>query len=1255
MHNYAWKEDGIAVGDEKETLNTEIPARVRNDFVEFEALEQNRLELFDRIEKETSELAPYIRQTLVTRVIEHSPKDGVALASLLGLPPAEIMTNLLSNVSSKKHFEFAVTYMKAWDRNFSYISLEEAEKVRLDSLFSRSIFSDIKSSAFDLENKWLEGLPVQVRPLAEAVDNYYAQFLARRKFIPIDEERELVNMEPFSPRGRIRDPINEPTKTEKSGERVLRWLDDAMRGSYYSDPVRKALWQKMFGNEEYDAEKLESTIEKLQLNQSVAHDIMHEPLVPKTSIQVVILTYDNPKIRGSERSKLFRRLDAGDSEVINQVKGFLSSLGPSAEWKPYNVMVKGEASHAQSTLIEELDASLVTRYGEGVKIILNPETGKYEVKDERSEAETRIEQKRYKIDDFYFHRDFIDNGGKTFHVFVSNYRKFNLITVDGTWLRLPRGYSVNDIKFEDDIYKISVVYEDKKRGILTYPPKEFLPVPDFTPTAGELAVYEENHEISRLYGFEKQFSGLDNAVHYSHPLVSHGIPEDIIIYKGVVLELEPETVISSVRETRDGKIQVRCLGMGGHVEDKIFNLSDCFSVEQIFGHINDANTERNEVEVMLTKQEQRDLELLNLLAEVQAGKFDRNAVFDYFMKHYPTNERMSQKNKTLNFVAHSKGIIKVLNDTLREKPKLFLNTMGAKEDNISDAYAEHLLLSLFPEIRTNREQAERAEKEKSGRFGRGIFGREALAQIMENPEVSARALLSGAEYTAFEGADPMSGNEVEVMRLRETTTGMLVSGIYGRYNSSSRKWEKIPLDLSKENSGATREITMEIPNTRGLHEVVLPRLNNGQILPDRIKGVDQTGKEVTLETKINRFGESVVTVLAGIQRILYSQTEDLVPKVPTDCRAEEYEKFKRQLNQAGGEVLTEKLARLPDDVKLFLNSLRSRPPKEQVQAVEAFVRRYGYYDFDNSEVIKEKEGKSLEEIFSIMEIRLQELRRRSGQNEILKNKKYAGVCADFALFSSAMMRELGLPSGVISGFRLSPGVKSVTTKHAHGIAFALWPGVNGKAEIIEVDGTPHGVNDEQEALLAAFRKPSLLEKEELTEQMSQMIFRANEVKLREFEKILAENDLEKIKSLSNGELEGVLNALLANVHEPHYHIIQTILNAGRYGGFDVRKFKEDKDLETELAFQHFLENEITRERKTVKDVTAGAKFSRGSELLNLIHEFAERYVKDGKGNVSQQEAFEILKKIIETAGNKLDPLEARATIASIQYLEALKI
>ena len=1524
MYNYALKESGpaVALGDEEKVLDQEITSEVQSDFADFEALEQDRRELFDRIEKETMDLAPNIRLIIAERVMEHSPKDGVELATLLAIPAQDILNFLLIGTIKGKYPTASDNLHRVFERLSPYMHIEnelldrwrEGRREQAEA----SNFSGIKGETIGWE-RWLgENLTFEgksrdhLSDLAQRIDDYYAVFLEKRKIGPISEEVQLRSINGISRHVPEKDKVIEPTKTEKSGERVLQWLEDARQGRYFGEPVRKALWQKMFGNEEYNAEKLEKAIEKLKLNEIVAHEIMHEPLVPKSAIAVVLLTYDNPNLKGSDRSKLIRKYDAGDPDVVNNVKDFLSSLGPSAEWKPYSIMVKGEASHAQSTLTKELTAGLVGRYGEGVKIAPNSQTGKYEVKDERNREirnnsweslsnqaiieeyydysasgqfpdefihfirnnkrssqlglheniivykgkiievpdnlivhhivgvrmagalsrgtdqvvvvmakeretpfvfnelktvedfvaplrvelesqETKAEQKKYKFEDFFEPvrvKSKSENGefrkiephidGRSYLVY-----KEHLIQLEQDFLipLLPNIRENGDI-LEFDSYNPS---EDKtKRRRVVW--QSAATIDEFMQfvSSQEIAMYEaqqKKEQAEKSIRWNDFWTGSERflvTVSGDHYYLYHSpytTDRVIVVNNGdspdgrVLMYLQPEEKMEDAVINDDGvsfkistnqglinkkfsrreiKQSERCSewyptdierhnyekAQNKEQEQREYKFEDFYELQQEKGvlggagepiklfasrylknrylvfyqgfYVDTARSFINSAEIKghdliikygnfgggvtcslisnrstiedwsplpeeivaykkdhkekkpieLTEWEKRDLELVNLLAGVQAGKFDDGAVFDYFKKYYPTDKKMSLKDQILNFVAHSKGMVKTLNDTLRGSPKLFLNTMGAKQDNLSEAYVEHLLISLFPEIRVNREKAERAEREKSGRFGGGRFnfGREALAQAVDDPEISARALLSGAEYTAFEGADPKNGKEAEVVRLRESVTGMLVSGTYGRYNSSSHKWEKIPLDLSKEDSGVTREITMEISDTRGLREVVLPRLSSGKILSDRVKGLAENGQEVTLETQVNRFGESLVTVPTGIKKILYSQTEDLVPKVPTDCGAEEYEKFKRQVKQAGGEVLTEKLARLPDDMRMFLDSLLSRPPKEQVQAVEAFVRRYGYYDFDNAEVVKEKQGKSLEEILSIMEIRLQELRRQPDLTVALNNKKYAGVCADFALLATAMMRELGLPSGVISGFRLSPEQKSVTTKHAHGIAFALWPSADGKAEIIEVDGTPHGVTAEQEALLATFRKPSLLEKEKKVEQMGQEIFKANEVKLQEFEKILAENDLERIKSLSNGELERVLNALLANVREPHYNIIQTVLNAGRYAGFDIKKLRSpEADVNSQVAFQRFLEGEIGRERLKAGPGSNIGKFSRGSELLDLIHNFADRYEQDEKGGGSRAEAFETVQMIIETAGNRLDPLEIRSAIAIIQYLEALKL
>ena len=302
---------------------------------------------------------------------------------------------------------------------------------------------------------------------------------------------------------------------------------------------------------------------------------------------------------------------------------------------------------------------------------------------------------------------------------------------------------------------------------------------------------------------------------------------------------------------------------------------------------------------------------------------------------------------------------------------------------------------------------------------------------------------------------------------------------------------------------------------------------------------------------------------------------------------------------------------------------------------------------------KEKRGKSISEVISIMEFRMQEIKRiKTEYRKELEDKKYAGVCADFSLLATAMLRELGIPSGVITGFRAHPDILSVSTAQAHGVSYAMWPSVDGKTDIITIDGTPNGITEEEKRILSVIRQHSLVEKEKDVELNSKAILEAAKVKLADFERILAENDVEKIKGLTNGELESVLNTLLGYVKEPHLKIIESILNAGRYAGFDIKKLSDKSEIDNKVAFYNFMEAEIKRERINSAEAKADSRFSRGSELMDLVSDFADRYVKDGS---SRKESLELLQNVVDIAEKNLDPIEKRVVTAVVKYLEAVRM
>lgn len=1443
MYNYARVEAGtLDEAENKIEKKPKVSTEIRSDFADFEALEKAKQALFDRIEKETRDLSPEVRLALARRVIEHSIKDGVELATQLGASSLEITRILLGGSVDIKHKNANLMFGQKFFAWHKYTNLGDSEIISLDDLANRRR----RESDLDLEDKWADSFPARPKSLAGEIDDYYAQFLAARKITTLDDNTVLKSRSGRLPNSVSNMPkSSEPTKTEAAGERVLNWLTEAGKTSYYTEPVKDIIWEELFATRE-------------KRDNLVMEKVLQDARIPEDLRNIFLY---GSRISQPDLEQLLSGLGLKDKT------GSLLATLKKAQWKPYGMMVKSEAGHARGVLTKELNAELTRRYGPGVKISLD-ENGKYAVEDRRvgteipagpespmstpeafafdlgkferneipynnpvevvktlkTEKETRVLVRNargvYYIFDSQDELSFFDgpfqqvdglteiNGKLADRRALTNRDEWRVVF--GDWIS-PEYKSVSnpveiggrcmfiaemdsgryvlstevgeygwDYSYAGDLMEIdgkpayvtseggwmSVVHGDKqglkfpvieKGSLISVAGKptyiavsnkgkkfvvsdrqlsfEYEDVKNLTNIADKtayIALSGKNGRWKMIYDGQEQtqvqpdFAEIGLIKEIGGKLAFTAKTDNglwSVIFDGRILNRQSDTIITELADISGKPAYVAKIIDKEHVyhenKQKVFGLegdkiSDLTEVAgELACRVTDKNgfsyvyykdkkvkvngsvesftadekniflvvkvsdrlvtytynlagenvTPTNEREkIVLTEQEERDLELANLLLEVGNGKFDREAVTAYMDKYYPADKQMSLKDRLLNFVAHSKKVVGTLGQALKENPKPFLSTMGAKADNITEAYVEHLLYSLFPEIRVNKEKEERERWEKNG--GRGVwpgFGHDRFDQAEADPDLTARAFLSGQEYTTFEGADPKNEREAEVVRLREPAEGMLVSGVFGHYNKDSKKWEKTVIKVTEADSGVTREVTMEITDTRGLGEVMLPRLTNGRILPDRVKGFDSAGREIDLTVTKNKFGDSFAAVPAGVKRVLYSQTEDRVPRVPTSCSSEEYEKFKKRNSRENGDGLTEKVSRLPDDLRLFLDSLRSRPPKEQLLAVETFVRRYGYYDFDNAEVLKEKRGKSLDEIISVMELRLLEIKRKKPEMaELLKNKKYAGVCADFALLGTAMLRELGIPSGVVAGFRLIPGEKSVTTKSAHGVSFALWPSADGGTEVIEMDGTPGGVTAEEEAFLASIRKPSLLEKEERIEAMSREVLAAAEKKFGEFEKVLADHDIEKIKAMSNGELERVLNILLAQVKDPHYRIIEAVLTAGRYAGFDVGALKGKNNVDEMLAFQKFLEGEVSRERKEIADGSdsghlTGGKFSRGSELLDLVRDFADRYVKDKKGALARTSAFDILQTVVEVAQSKLDPLEKRATTAAIQYLEALKM
>ena len=580
-------------------------------------------------------------------------------------------------------------------------------------------------------------------------------------------------------------------------------------------------------------------------------------------------------------------------------------------------------------------------------------------------------------------------------------------------------------------------------------------------------------------------------------------------------------------------------------------------------------------------------------------------------------------------IAHADGI----NRLIKEEPYLFLDMFSAKKDDLSDRNIDQFINSLFPDLQTNL----RLERERSLKFLRNS-SRNGPDSFYDG----------GREREGFLDGDPREEDPVELLKLREPISEFLSTGIYGKYNKSRRSWEQIGFPISQKHFGGTREVTAELPVTKKMKKIILPKCLNATILPERVKGVKPDGEEVSLTVVLNNLGEARVDIPEGMEKIVYSQTVQDLPGVPADVSMSEYDNFKRSYEKRFGLEISEKIAILPEELKIFIESIKDKTPIEKIESIEEFVREVGFYDFDNAEAQDLKKYKGIEEVIAIMNHRMKEIRRKNPKDVAkMGGKKYAGVCSDFAKLSSALMREAGIISGMVGGLQPDGVNKTITTKSAHAVSFALFPEENSKSVCVPIDATPSGIDENEERILSGIRRKSLKERRREFESKKDKINEEAEKMLVDLEKLVSNIDEDGIKRLRNGQLEKALNAILRQVRESHLAVVDRVLNASRYAGFDVSKIVNNGDINEELAVRNFLESEIASERNIKKGNTP----FKGENLLQSIEDFISRYEKDG-GTGGKKKAFDIVEKIFDISKKYLNPVESRSAIAVITYLRS---
>jgi hypothetical protein len=151
--------------------------------------------------------------------------------------------------------------------------------------------------------------------------------------------------------------------------------------------------------------------------------------------------------------------------------------------------------------------------------------------------------------------------------------------------------------------------------------------------------------------------------------------------------------------------------------------------------------------------------------------------------------------------------------------------------------------------------------------------------------------------------------------------------------------------------------------------------------------------------------------------------------------------------------------------------------------------------------------------------------------------------------------------------------------------------------------------------------------------------------------VVEQGDAEQLKQLANGKLESTLNLVLHSaVKSSHVSTLESVLQASRYSSLNVDLINLDS-VEDRVAFLKLIEDVVNKERarQGTEDTTR-----EGERLLSLFAEYGQKMTREKK-SVNIQQAYGTLEKVIEAVSPHLEPIEYKAAIVALRYLQARKV
>jgi hypothetical protein len=612
-----------------------------------------------------------------------------------------------------------------------------------------------------------------------------------------------------------------------------------------------------------------------------------------------------------------------------------------------------------------------------------------------------------------------------------------------------------------------------------------------------------------------------------------------------------------------------------------------------------------------------------------------------------------------------RGVVNGFNRMIQERPELFLDLFRAKTTPPLKAHITEVLRSVAPVsvAASERDEQHRSTSELTAPLLpliRSIFGAGD-----NTPSVTSLFERVTKATVGLVGADPKHSSARELITSSRSTPHFLTKYMLASYGKDG--WQRLSLPPGATHSLETqmvscvayvkpKESTLGAVLTRVTalfsggrrneepeDAVALPRMLNSKYITSRVHSCDAHGRETPIDAEMGPDGTARTLISDGVQRVVYSiavPTEQAMRAAVTSVSQSDYRRFITNTCSAVSNQILAPLGELSETARDFLTQIKDEPPMVRIERIRGFISERGHYDWDNREVRHAHEKRDPTTNFAMMELRALTL-KQAGRAE--DTKEFAGVCLDYAMLCAAMLRESGIPAGILNGIAIDEK-GSGKESAGHAKVFVPWPVAERPDEYIflEIEATPSNdaprnqsstpsdtvsANDKAASVgneTAAAVHSSALEKDQLATTLS----------------------ADKIKGMVNGNLEIALNQLLTRITPDNVANVAELIELALYG----------PEKPSSEGFSTYAEG-LRRQRDTQPHTSKTPHRDFFASLSFYVDCASRRLNKQDNQSPSEirRAAILQLENIVERGQAALSKEEFLTTIAALAYLRSEKM